>query len=279
MAYFFQDQKFVISCLLAILGIIVTLYIYFIERKYQQIAYTASTTKISLKSTNDNFNLALSYNGLQLNELSYTDLIIWCKGKKVINNTDIAPISPLTICLNNNTKLLDYQLIRQNEHANNFQFLIEDQKIVIKFDYLAYKHGLTIRIIHTGNSEDISVTCTLKQGKKTQYVRSRYGFLYKFLENKYVKYILSSKITSFISIIFTVFLFPIAFVQSGNYNDNNFFGLPQNNILMNLDSIVILIFCTASFIFSAPHVLNLFKSEPPKNLLDDILNKGNINGR
>ncbi len=264
----FQNQEFIISCLLGILGILFTVY-FSIEHKYRQLAYTCNTTKITFINTKNNFIKELSYNGQPLNELSYTDLIIWSKGKNVINFSDVAPISPLAINIPNDIKIFDYQIIAQNEPANNIKLLADNNRIKVSFDYLSYKNGVAIRIIHTGNSRDISVTCTLKEGKKTMFVCRRKGFLYKFFQNKYIKYILSSKITSFIFIIFTIFLFPTAFVQSGNYSGNNFFNLPDTNIFMNLDSLVILILCCISFILATPHIYNLFKAEPPSDLMNN----------
>lgn len=264
----FQDQKFMISCFLSILGIIIGA-IFSIKRKYRQLTYTYNTIHITSTNSDNKFIEKLSYNGQHLNNISYTDLIIWCKGKIVINNSDIAPMSPLQINIPDDMNILDYQIIAQNEPTNNINLLENGNCIQISFDYLSYKNGVAIRIIHDGNSKNISVTCKLKEGKKTLFVCKRKGFLYKFLNNKYVKYILSSKITSFIFITFTIFLFPNAFVQSGNYSGNNPFNLPDSNIFMNLDSLIIFILCCISFILAIPHVYNIFKTEIPSDLLNN----------
>lgn len=264
----FQNQEFTITVFLSILGILFTIY-FSVKRKYRQLAYTFNTTKITSINNDNNFINKLSYNGQSLNELSYTDLIIWCKGKNVINVSDVAPMSPLSINIPNDMNVLDYQIIAQNEPANNIKMLVDNNCIKICFDYLSYKNGVAIRIIHDGNSKNMSVTCKLKDGKKTLFVCKRKGFLYRFFNNKYVKYILSSKITSFIFIIFTIFLFPTAFVQSGNYSGNNFFNLPDSNIFMNLDSLIILILCCISFILAFPHIYNIFKTEAPSDLLNN----------
>lgn len=264
----FQNQEFIISCLFSVLGILFTVY-FSIRRKYKQIAYTYNTTNIIPINKKTNFTDKLLYNEQPLNELSYTDLIIWCKGRSVINDFDVAPKSPLTVNIPEGIKILDYQIIAQNEPINNIKLLTDNNCIKISFDYLSYKNGIALRIIHYGNSKDFSVTCKLKEGKKTLFVCKRKGFLYKFFNNKYVKYILSSKITSFIFIIFTIFLFPTAFVQSGNYSGNNFFNLPNSNIFMNLDSLVILILCCISFILAIPHIYNIFKTDVPNDLLNN----------
>lgn len=261
-----QKQEFIISCSLSILSILLTLCYPTFVMKYRQIAYTIKTTKISFKNMSKNSALQLSYSNRLLSELSYTDLIIWCRGKEMINSCDIAPAAPLTITIPKDAEILDYQLIMQNEPTNNFHLCLKDHNIYVNFDYLNYKNGTVIRITHTGNDKGISVSCKLKEGRKTISAGTRKGFLYKAFESKRLKSILSHKLTSFIAIVFAMFFFPIAFVQSGNYSGNNFFNLPDDNIFMNLDSLIILILCIASFILAVPHFYNLFKAEPPKDL-------------
>ena len=264
-----QNQEFIINCSLSALGILLTICYPTIIKKYRQIAYTFKTTKISLKDATENCNLRLSYNGRLLSELYYTDLIIWCKGKEMIDAYNVAPASQLTISVAKDAKdidILDSQILIQNEPANNFCLRRNGNNIIVNFDFLNHKNGTVIRIVHTGNDQNIAVSCTLKEGRKILHVGDRKGFFYNIFENKKIKSILSHKLTSFVVIVFAVFFFPIAFVQSGNYSGNNFFNLPDNNIFMNLDSIIILMLCIASLILSVPHFYNLFKSEPPKDL-------------
>lgn len=261
----FNHLEFVISVLLAIIGIIVTIYLYCIERKFRQISYTYQTT--SILSTNAFVDkLSFVYNGKPLDSLYITDLIIWSSGKKIIDHNDIAPACPLTI--HAPSEILNYQVLHTNEKFNNFQITEINNTLSIDFDYIGKNNGIAIRIIHSDNSEKFSVTCKIKDGRETLYSGHRKGYFYTIFNSKFIKYVLSRKITSFIFIVFTMFLFPIAFIQSANYADNNFFGLPNTNIFMNLDSIVISVLCICSFLLSIPHIFNLFKIEPP----DDLLN-------
>lgn len=272
MSYIIQNQEFVIGILFSALGVLVSIYLYYIGKKYRQIAYTCQTLNVSfLDNPISNIKFNPTYKEKELDNLSITDLIIWSKGKTVINPSDIAPKFPLSVFVPNGSEILEYQVMYENEAANNFNLSVNEERnqIELKFDYISYKNGLALRVIHTGNySGHVYVDCRLKDGKKLLHVYRRKGFLYKLLNNHYIKNILSSKITSFLFIFFTLVLFPIAFVQSANYASNNFFGLPESNVFMNLDSIIIFILCSASFIFTIPHVYNLFKTEPPKDLLN-----------
>lgn len=272
MSYIIQNQELVIGVLFSILGILVSIYLYYIGKKYRQFAYTCQTLDVSFSdSPIDNIKFNPIYKGKELDNLSITDLIIWSKGKSIINQSDIAPKLPLSVYMPTGSEILEYQVMYENETTNNFSLSVNEERnqIIIKFDYVAYKNGLALRVIHTGDcSEQVYVNCKLKDGKKILHVYRRKGFLYKLLNNRYIKNILASKITSFLFILFTLVLFPIAFVQSANYASNNFFGLPDSNVFMNLDSVIIFVLCSASFFFTIPHVYNLFKTEPPKDLLN-----------
>jgi len=263
-ALFYNNLEFVISFLLGIISIIVAIYLYYKGLKYQQISYMYQTVNVLSKNVLLD-KLSLIYDNKPLDDISITDIIIWCNGKGVINRDDIAPLSPLTI--HSSSEILNYDIIYSNEISNNFQIIQNSNDLSINFDYVAKNDGIAIRLIHTGNN-NISVTCKIKSGRKTIYVNHRKGYFYAFLNKKFVKYVLSRKLTSFIFIVFTVFLFPIAFIQSANYANNNFFDLPNSSIFMNLDSLIIFILCAFSFFLSVPHIYNLFKNEPPENLLN-----------
>lgn len=271
MAFVIQNQDVIIGVLFSTLGIIVSIYLYFAGKKYRQIAYTCETLNVSfVNNPIGNMKINPTYNEKEIKNLSITDLIIWSKGRKVINSYDVAPKCPLTIHMPSNAEILEYQVVYQNELANNFNLSLCESNdcIIIDFDYLSRKNGIALRVIHTNNCNgQVYVDVTLKDGKSILHVSKRKGFLYKILNHKYVKNIISSKLTSLALILFTLVLFPIAFIQSANNASNNFFGLPNDNIFMNIDSIIIFALCTASFIFTIPHIYNLFKTEPPKDLL------------
>lgn len=262
------NPEFVITTCLSFIGIILTVYFYIKGRKFRQISYTYKTTNLSINGMSLE-GLSYVYEGKEIKSISVTDLIIWCSGKETINKNDIAPLDPLKIY--SEDKILSAEHIFSNEYCNNFNILKTNDNIInVEFDYISKNNGVTIRIIHEGYCGKLYVTGKIKDGKNISYISNRKGLFYKFINNRIVKFILSKKITSFIFIFFTIFLFPNAFIQSANYTDNNYFGLPQSSIFMNLDSIVIFILCACSFFLSMPHLYNLFKVEPPPELINHI---------
>lgn len=180
----FQNQEFIASCAFCILNIFIAICLFTFGIRYRQIAYSRRTTRISFKNAIPDLNLKLLYGRKLINELSYTDLIIWSKGRRSVNAADIAPTAPLTISVSEDADILDYQIVTQNEPANNFNLCLDGRNIIVHFDYLARKNGAIIRIAHTGNDESISVSCILKDGHKTLCVNQRKGFIYKLLKTE-----------------------------------------------------------------------------------------------
>ena len=257
-----------VAFFIAILGIVSAFWFEYKGRKYRRIAYTSETMQLSSKNSLLG-KVDFSIKNKKIDTLSITDVLIWSAGKEVINNIDIAPHNPLKINITPSTNLLDYQLLLSNDEDNVFQLTNHGNSILLNFDYMSKGNGVAIRIYHTGSHDDISVSCKIKDGKKLLHVKQRNGLFYNFLNRPFVKNLLSTKKASFIFLIFTIVLFPNAFIQSANYNtQNNIFNLPEANIFMHLDSLIILILCLSSFVIAIPHVYNLFKFEPPKELLD-----------
>lgn len=163
-----------IGFLISALGIVVSIYLYLIAQKYRQIAYTLQCTDISLKNILNTNESVFPY---KEQSFSVTDMIIWCKGRVLIDNNDFAPSCPLKISISGENKILNYQITTINEPANNFWLSATDNDITIGFDYLNHKNGIALRVIHTGSRQNISVGCKLKDGKKLLFVCHRKGEL------------------------------------------------------------------------------------------------------
>lgn len=175
------NPEFVISFLLSIIGIILSIYFYFRGRKFRQILYTYKTTDVTLNNTPFE-KLSFAYGGKTIDSISITDLIVWCGGKETVNRCDIAPVSPLTI--HSPANILDYQLILSNEPCNNFHISRNNgNELSVDFDYMCKNNGIAVRIIHTGGCGNFSVTCKIKDGKKTSFAGQRRGYLYSFLNS------------------------------------------------------------------------------------------------
>ena len=255
-----------VSFFLTILSIILSVLFFVKGIKYRLLAYTKDS--ICITDTNYGINkIGFSFGNKPIKNLTITDIVIWCAGKQMIDHSDMATLKPLSISIDNSYELLEYQILKTNEPDNDFILSRNNNTIIINFDYLTKNNGIIIRLYHTGNNNDVSISGRIKDGKKLLYVKPRVGLLYNFLNIKLIRKILSTKLSSLIFLIFTIFLFPNAFIQSANYNvQNNILNLPETSLFLNLDSFVIIVLCLLSFILSIPHIINLFRFDPPSSL-------------
>ena len=262
----FTQPDFVIGTMLTLFFGFLSFYFYFKGKRIREISYTVE--KICLSKQDALIEgLAFHYKGKEYDSISVSDVIIWSSRNEVINKADIASLEPLSICLPEDTEILDAQIVRMNQKCNQFEIVLEQSMVRIGFEYIAPNEGVAIRVIHTNTKEDAVVKCTIKDGKPVHNVGKRSGFFYRFINLKWVKKFLSSKFASFVMIFCTVIVFPHAFAQSSNYATNNRFGFPQDSFFMNLDSVIIFLMCIVSIILAIPHIRNLIKREAPKELL------------
>lgn len=262
----FTQPDFVIGTMLTLFFGFLSFYFYFKGKRIREISYTVE--KICLSKQDALIEgLAFHYKGKEYDSISVSDVIIWSSRNEVINKADIASLEPLSICLPEDTEILDAQIVRMNQKCNQFEIVLEQSMVRIGFEYIAPNEGVAIRVIHTNTKEDAVVKCTIKDGKPVHNVGKRSGFFYRFINLKWVKTFLSSKFASFAMIFCTVIVFPHAFAQSSNYAMNNRFGFPQDSFFMNLDSVIIFLMCIVSIILAIPHIRNLIKREAPKELL------------
>ena len=259
-----------IGFLIGVLGVVVGIYYGRKGIKYKQISYAIKTITITPKDLLPS-KIDLIYGGQKLNTFSVTDVLIWCSGKDVINRDDIAKNNPVKIAVSSN-QLFEYKELNTNEKDNLFQTFQQNNEIVIDFNYICKENGIAIRIYHNGTQNDVIVTGKIKGGKKICHVKPRQGFVYKLLSWKLIKKILSSKCGSLIYVACALMVFPTAFVRSLNHNElSGSVSFVGNGIFEYFDSIIIFLLCLVSFIIAIPHIYNIFKRMPPKELLEDSI--------
>ena len=113
-------------------------------------------------------DLVVQYKHKSILDLSITRFAIWNGGNDVINCDDVVISKPLTIYSSNeNTVLLNTNIITQSDETNNFVLREASEKqSIIDFDYVNPKEGVVIQLIHTGSINNIVFSCKIKGGKE-----------------------------------------------------------------------------------------------------------------
>lgn len=100
-----------------------------------------------------------------LESFSISRFALWNNGNS-IKQSDMADNSPICLYVKDNEKIIDAQLLYA-EKENGFKIEQTDNKITIKFDFIAKNQGIVLKIFHTGKDGDsLLITGAFKDGRK-----------------------------------------------------------------------------------------------------------------
>lgn len=133
--------------------------------------FTLKTTKIIENSKSKLEKLKILYDEKLINNLTITIITFWNGSFPTINETDIIKADPLSICITNG-KILDISVIAGDNTSNR----IKINSTLILFDYLDKNEGGIIQVIHTGNSNSITLSKKIKGGRINQTKKSHLEF-------------------------------------------------------------------------------------------------------
>lgn len=158
--------------ILSILGIIVSVFLYFKSKKTKKAVYYLSSTNIISSKMKFHGNIQITYLEEKVENFTVSKISFWNNGNDVINETDLAPTDKLKIVIDDNFEILDADIIFQSKKTNNAKFNKQPKEITINFDYFNPQQGFIIRIIHTGiDSSSLKLYGTIKGGKEVSSVR------------------------------------------------------------------------------------------------------------
>jgi len=156
-----------ILSLLAIFSTLFAIYTWIAGKKYKRFSVSCKTNEIIISGKTQIEKLNIKYDGYDIPDLSSSKFYIWNSGNTVIYPTDIVISRPLCIKNSGNLKILDAQIIRNSEEANNFSITkTGDSFVELSFDYVDHGEGVVLQILHTGLSNDLELDCKIIGGKE-----------------------------------------------------------------------------------------------------------------
>jgi len=151
----------ILFLLLAIFGIIMTLYTYLKSKKTSKPTFAKTDFKIITSNFSAIENLSVLYNNNPIEELSVSKIVIYNAGKKSIRKEDIAPKDKIRIDFLDG-KILNSKIHYCTKEINNFSILKTEKSVLVDFDYLGYFDGAVIQIFHTAkNPESVKIEGTI----------------------------------------------------------------------------------------------------------------------
>lgn len=209
-----------ISFLLAILGIILSVYYYLKSRKEKIPVFSKQSFQLIQKSITGLDKLEVKYNDQRVDKLTLTKVAFWNSGRETIRKEDVVQRDPIKITTKEDLLIYDHKIISSNPKNNFTLERINDQTINIYFDYMDHFQGIIINIYHNGQkSDDIQLEGTiigarkLDTGIRKKYILQKVTFIdiilkpvNKLINDKNIVF----RICGFIlGLFFGMFLLPI----------------------------------------------------------------------
>jgi hypothetical protein len=150
--------------LCTIISFVFAIYTWIVGRKIKEISMDYISNDIITQGKNPIPKLDINFDGKTIEDLTATTFYIWNSGNDVINCEDVVGKKMKIKC--KSEAVLDAQIIKQSDDSNNFSvdgFTATDINLI--FDYIDGGEGVRIQVLHTGSSNDLSVSCKIKGGK------------------------------------------------------------------------------------------------------------------
>ena len=156
----------VIGVGIGLTGLGVALYFFFASKRDPKPVYQYWSRRI-LGKDEDNLpkDVSVKFKGIEVIRLNRTTIIFWNDGTKVLNGSDIVKADPLIISYPEGSKILSCQILRQTKEANGFSLKLMPDKpnvLLIDFEYLDPKGGVTCEIVHDTQEHDPEVLGSIK---------------------------------------------------------------------------------------------------------------------
>lgn len=149
------------------------IYSHLSANKKKRFSVAFSTFEIIKQGKNKIQNLKLMFNGDSVRNLTISKFAIWNSGNKVINSNDMVDGQELEIYSDENTNILEAQIVAEVEPANSFKIIKStDHNVSIGFNYADSHEGIVVQLFHTGDKNSLKPRCKIKGGKEIKYFSS-----------------------------------------------------------------------------------------------------------
>lgn len=139
------------TLLLAVAGLTYSIIHDYYHNKKKRPSYWIKTTHLIRDSIKGIEGVRILYNDEEIPNISSTTFIFLNSGKEAIKSSDVASKNPIKITISAQYKILDAFIEKQTNEDNNFSIQLQEDShsVYICFEFMEYKDGITLRLIHT----------------------------------------------------------------------------------------------------------------------------------
>lgn len=164
-----------------VFSIILGTFFYFISKTYKSPSYYYTPSELVAKKTNE--DLKFFYDNKEVNNIYFTNLILWNDGENYIDFSDFVKVKPIKFYCTDSIKILSVSLNKKSRKELKFDYSKINDTVSIKLandEALEYGDGVSFNILFTklnnnNNNLNFNLDSRIKGTKK--------GFIYKDLKN------------------------------------------------------------------------------------------------
>lgn len=149
-----------VGSVIGIIGVAIAIITYILSRpKYKISLHKVTNDLIGLSDSLLPNQVEVLYEGETVDKLASSTFIIWNSGNKVITKSALATINPLRIEVEDNVRILRYEIEKLSNPTCNIAISLDPSKkhLTLDFDFLEKNDGVRIKILHTGEDEEIKL--------------------------------------------------------------------------------------------------------------------------
>lgn len=187
-----------------IIGISLTLFIFYLQRHEIEIGYTVLNTNIIAQSA-INKNITILFKKDTMPNLNIVEFGLWNAGTEYIDKKNISETYPLAITPNNPVQVLDYKITKRSRKNLNFNLsksIANSSNIVLQIegdDGLEKSDGIRIQVIYSGDQNVVWGVAGRIKGNLNSFR--------KYAPNDLIKYEKKSTSTLIVFGILFIFMF------------------------------------------------------------------------
>lgn len=136
------------------LGLIPAHFYYRKGRKIREPLWSIWTAVLANTYTTNEVPLRLSYGDRALRSVSVSWVMIWNNGQEALEKTATSTHNPLQVVTSRGAMIIDANVVAQTDIGNQVTLKREEKgdAVTIAFDYLNYRQGFIVSIVHSGTS-------------------------------------------------------------------------------------------------------------------------------
>ena len=121
-------QNPIAAMALSIIGILLALILYRMNRSVKEPKYYAESNIIIEGLETEHEEIEVRFKGVQQTRLTRSLIFFWNAGKQTIAHDDLVSLDPLRIIVPSNTKLLDARVVKTSNPSNQFDIVTVNEE-------------------------------------------------------------------------------------------------------------------------------------------------------